>query len=71
MQVFEALYAAVHPTAALHYKAFFSSELGGITTDPALMFVHIDDHMLHRCFFKYILSITKPDPEQGSFIHVH
>ena len=65
MQVFEALYAAVHPTAALHYKAFFSSELGGITTDPALMFVHIDDHMLHRCFLHYPITKPEPAPEQG------
>ena len=49
LQVMEALYASVHPTAGVHYHAFFSSELGGIVTDPALMFVHIDDHMLHRC----------------------
>ena len=34
--------------AAKHYHAFFSSELGGIVTDAALMFVHIDDHMVHR-----------------------
>lgn len=47
-EVIEALYASVHPTAGMHYHAFFSSELGGIITDPALMFVHIDDHMLHR-----------------------
>jgi len=47
--VLDALYAAVHPMAAKHYHAFFSSELGGIVTDPALMFVHIDDHMVHRC----------------------
>ena len=45
----DALYAAVHPMAAKHYHAFFSSELGGIVTDPALMVVHIDDHMVHRC----------------------
>lgn len=49
LQVIEALYASVHPTAGVHYHAFFSSELGGIVTDPALMFVHVDDHMLHRC----------------------
>ena len=49
LQVLDALYAAVHPMAAKHYHAFFSSELGGIVTEPALMFVHIDDHMVHRC----------------------
>jgi 4-amino-4-deoxychorismate lyase len=30
------------------YKAFFSSELGGIVIDPALFLVHLDDHMVHR-----------------------
>ena len=52
-QVLDALYAAVHPNAAKHYHAFFSSELGGIVTDPALMFIHSDDHMVHR----YVISI--------------
>lgn len=28
--------------------AFYSSELGGIVTDPALMVVSADDHMVHR-----------------------
>ena len=30
------------------YKAFYSSDLGGIVTHPALMVVAIDDHMVHR-----------------------
>ena len=29
-------------------KAFYSSDLGGIVTHPALMLVAIDDHMVHR-----------------------
>jgi hypothetical protein len=44
----EALYATVHPTAARHYHSFFSSELGGIVTESALMVVPIDDHLVHR-----------------------
>jgi len=28
--------------------AFYSSVLGGIVTDPALMVLPIDDHMAHR-----------------------
>ncbi len=32
----------------LGYLAFFSSYLGGVVTDPALMTVPIDDHMVHR-----------------------
>jgi branched-chain amino acid aminotransferase len=30
------------------YRAFYSSWLGGITTNPALMLVPVDDHMVHR-----------------------
>jgi 4-amino-4-deoxychorismate lyase len=30
------------------YRAFYSSQLGGIVTDPALMVVPFDDHMVHR-----------------------
>ena len=30
------------------YWAFYSSQLGGIVTDPALMIVPMDDHMVHR-----------------------
>ena len=48
MQVLDALDDSVHDTARQHYHAFFSSELGGIVIDPALMCVHLDDHMVHR-----------------------
>ena len=36
--------------ARVHQKilAFYSSILGGITIEPALMTVPIDDHMVHR-----------------------
>src|SRR3989449_10676488 len=30
------------------YWAFYSSQLGGIVTDPALMVLPFDDHMVHR-----------------------
>jgi 4-amino-4-deoxychorismate lyase len=30
------------------YFAFYSSQLGGIVTDPALMVLPFDDHMVHR-----------------------
>lgn len=30
------------------YTAFFSSQLGGIVTDPAAMVIPFDDHMVHR-----------------------
>lgn len=30
------------------FWAFYSSELGGIVTDPALMVIPFDDHMVHR-----------------------
>ena len=37
----------VHPKAANFY-AMYSSVLGGIITDPALMVLPLDDHMVHR-----------------------
>jgi 4-amino-4-deoxychorismate lyase len=30
------------------YWAFYSSQMGGIVTDPALMVIPFDDHMVHR-----------------------
>ena len=38
----------VHPAAAQQYFALYSSILGGIVTDPALMIIPFDDHMVHR-----------------------
>jgi 4-amino-4-deoxychorismate lyase len=42
------LRASVHPAAAQQYFALYSSVLGGIVTDPALMLIPFDDHMVHR-----------------------
>lgn len=47
-QAIEALYASQHAAQRETYVSFYSSELGGIVTDPALMVVQLDDHMLHR-----------------------
>lgn len=41
------LQAAVHPKSVDFY-AMYSSVLGGIVTDPALMVLPLDDHMVHR-----------------------
>src|SRR3954470_25072986 len=30
------------------YAAFYSSQLGGVVTDPALMVIPFDDHIVHR-----------------------
>jgi len=30
------------------YRAYYSSQLGGVVTDPALMVLPFDDHMVHR-----------------------
>jgi len=46
--VLQKLQASVHPVAAQKYFAMYSSVLGGIVTDPALMIVPMDDHMVHR-----------------------
>jgi 4-amino-4-deoxychorismate lyase len=32
----------------VNFWAFYSSQLGGIVTDPALMVIPFDDHMVHR-----------------------
>src|ERR687892_2929246 len=32
----------------VNYRAFYSSQLGGVVTDPALMVLPFDDHMVHR-----------------------
>ena len=32
----------------VNYYAFYSSQMGGIVTDPALMVLPFDDHMVHR-----------------------
>jgi 4-amino-4-deoxychorismate lyase len=40
--------AAMRARQPVTYAAFYSSQLGGIVTDPALMVVPFDDHMVHR-----------------------
>jgi 4-amino-4-deoxychorismate lyase len=43
--------AALHrlrTTQPVKYAAFYSSQLGGIVTDPSLMVIPFDDHMVHR-----------------------
>ncbi|MCC6992838.1 MAG: aminotransferase class IV [Acidobacteria bacterium] len=47
----EDVFAALHGLRArqpVKYWAFYSSQLGGIVTDPALMVLPFDDHMVHR-----------------------
>src|SRR5918995_1819458 len=39
---------ALRARQAVNYWAFYSSQLGGIVTDPALMVIPFDDHMVHR-----------------------
>lgn len=47
-QILDALVAAVHPDDADRYKALYSSDLGGVVTEPALMVIAADDHAVHR-----------------------
>ena len=47
LQAVGALSAGLHANTK-NYLAFYSSELGGIVTDPALMVVSVDDHLVHR-----------------------
>lgn len=39
---------ALREKQPVKYTAFYSSQLGGIVTDPALMVIPFDDHMVHR-----------------------
>src|SRR5262245_51898098 len=39
---------ALRAKQPVQFWAFYSSQLGGIVTDPALMMIPFDDHMVHR-----------------------
>ena len=39
---------ALRTKQPVQFDAFYSSQLGGIVTDPALMVLPFDDHMVHR-----------------------
>ena len=39
---------ALRAKQPVKYTAFYSSQLGGVVTDPALMVLPFDDHMVHR-----------------------
>ncbi len=39
---------ALRQRQPVKYWAFYSSQLGGIVTDPALMIIPFDDHIVHR-----------------------
>ena len=39
---------ALRSRQPVNYWAFYSSQLGGVVTDPALMIIPFDDHMVHR-----------------------
>jgi 4-amino-4-deoxychorismate lyase len=43
-----AQFRALRSRQPVKYWAFYSSQLGGIVTDPALMLIPFDDHMVHR-----------------------
>lgn len=39
---------AALPAESHGFRSFYSSLTGGVVTDPALMVLPIDDHMVHR-----------------------
>src|SRR6187397_1261014 len=39
---------ALRARQPVKFSAFYSSQLGGVVTDPALMLIPFDDHMVHR-----------------------
>ena len=43
-----AKFKALRSQQPAKYWAFYSSQMGGIVTDPALMVIPFDDHMVHR-----------------------
>ena len=43
-----ARFKALRSRQPVNYWAFYSSQVGGIVTDPALMIIPFDDHMVHR-----------------------
>jgi 4-amino-4-deoxychorismate lyase len=43
-----AQFNALRSRQPVKYWAFYSSQLGGVVTDPALMVIPFDDHMVHR-----------------------
>ena len=47
-QEVEAVISRLTHSQQKSYLAMYSSWLGGITTDPRLMFVPVDDHIVHR-----------------------
>ncbi|GAB4816094.1 hypothetical protein N2152v2_003140 [Parachlorella kessleri] len=58
-EAIDALYASQHAVQRDSFAAFYSSELGGIVTDPALMVVQFDDHMVHRGHAVFDTAILK------------
>jgi len=40
--------SSLRQSQPVKYAAFYSSQLGGVVTDPALMVLPFDDHMVHR-----------------------
>ncbi len=48
MQVIDSFFRNAGKRAEENYAAFYSSVLGGIVTDPALMVINMDDRMVHR-----------------------
>ncbi|KAI8476228.1 MAG: aminotransferase [Monoraphidium minutum] len=47
-RVYQRLLEAAHSRANKDFGAFYSSVLGGIVTEPGLMVLHADDHMVTR-----------------------
>jgi 4-amino-4-deoxychorismate lyase len=43
-----AKFRALRSRQPVKYSAFYSSQFGGVVTDPALMVIPFDDHMVHR-----------------------
>jgi 4-amino-4-deoxychorismate lyase len=51
------------------YPAMYSSIFGGITLDPAMMVIPIDDHMVHRGHGVFDTAMLLDGYELGIVIH--
>eukprot|EP00752_Nemacystus_decipiens_P006483 g5837.t1 len=65
----ERIRAAV-PAATHGFRSFYSSVVGGIVTDPALMVLPIDDHMVHRGHAVFDTCNVHNDRAYGLHFHL-
>jgi hypothetical protein len=58
---------ALRAKQPVKFTAFYSSQLGGVVTDPALMVIPFDDHMVHRGHGIFTAFLTRPASSTAGF----